>query len=108
MTYEVPAVVEQWIADRKLPRRKLAFLQREHELTIECMGSASFPIADGHSCGEVQIPQGSYWCQVVAELLDHLDPPESRTDRRQLELSKALEECNQLPADWWDEWETLN
>ena len=69
------SVVEDWIADRKLSRRKIAFLELEYQRGIEAVTeSSSFDIAGSIYCQELDLPTGSYWIQVMADLLDHLRP----------------------------------
>ena len=75
LSYE--SVVEDWIADRKLSNRKLNFLEQDHERTMQEIGLVtSFSIASSYLSDELDLPQGSYWVQVVADLLDYLAPSE--------------------------------
>jgi len=87
LSYE--SVLEDWIADRKLSNRKLNFLEQDHEQTMQEIGSVtSFSIASSYTSDELDLPQGSYWVQVVADLLDHLAPSEEGS--RLGELNKGL------------------
>ena len=87
LSYE--SVVEDWIADRKLSNRKLNFLEQDHEQTMQEIGLVtSFSIASSYLSDELDLPQGSYWVQVVADLLDHLAPSEEGS--RLGELNKEL------------------
>ena len=87
LTYE--SVVEDWIADRKLSNRKLNFLEQDHKRTMQEIGLVtSFSIASSYTSDELDLPQGSYWVQVVADLLDHLAPSEEGS--RLGELNKGL------------------
>ena len=75
LSYE--SVLEDWVADRKLSNKKLAFLEQDHERTMNEIGLVtSFSIASSYYSDELDLPQGSYWVQVVADLLDHLLPSE--------------------------------
>jgi hypothetical protein len=94
----IEEVFDAWVADRKLSRRKLAFLETAHNQTMEVMLSScglSPDVAPGGLCSELDLPQGSYWCQLVAELLDHLKPLEEQPSRL-VELNDALVELGLL------------
>ncbi len=99
MSLEIDSVVETWIADRKLPRRAVGFLKTVHNQSLESIGSgASCHIAPRSICSELDLPQGSYWVQVVAMLLDHLEPVEkvTRHPARWVEVTEALIEAGEI------------
>ena len=54
----------------------------------------SFSIASSYYSDELDLPQGSYWVQVVADLLDHLAPSEEGS--RLGELNKGLMDYGHL------------
>ena len=93
LTYE--SVLEDWVGDRKLSNKKLAFLEKDHERTMQEIGLVtSFSIASSYYSDELDLPQGSYWVQVVADLLDHLAPSEEGS--RLGELNKGLMDYGHL------------
>jgi hypothetical protein len=97
----IEEVFDAWVADRKLSRRKLAFLEEAHGRTMELMVSSSSlspDVAPGGLCSELELPQGSYWCQLVAELLDHLKPLDQAPSRLGL-LNKELVELGLLEEE---------
>jgi hypothetical protein len=94
----IKEVFETWVADRKLSRRKLAFLETVHDQTMEVLGSCSPDIADGFTCSELEMPQGSFWCELVAELLDHLKPLDEAPSRLAT-LTDALVELGHLEPE---------
>ena len=70
------SVLEDWIADRKLTRRKTAFLKQFHQQQLHgAVGDmiGFLPIAPDHICAELGLSSGCTWWSVVAELLDHLE-----------------------------------
>ncbi len=94
----IEEVFDAWVADRKLSRRKLAFLEEVHSQTMEMIGSCIPDIAGGHLCSELDMPQGSFVCQLVAELLDHLKPLEEPPSRL-VELNDSLVELGLLEEE---------
>ncbi len=87
--------MEDWVGDRKLSNRKIAFLEKDHERTMNEIGLVtSFSIASSYYSDELDLPQGSYWVQVVADLLDHLAPSEEGS--RLGELNKGLMDYGHL------------
>ncbi len=64
------SVLEDWIADRKLSRRKIAFLKQVHQMNLYGDGLPS--ICPSYFSSELDLPDGSYWSLVVADLLDFL------------------------------------
>jgi hypothetical protein len=97
MNSEVIEVLDLWVTDRQLSRRQLAFLETVHNQTMESLGSCTPGVADGNACSSLEMPQGSYWCQLVAELLDYLKPLEEPPSRL-VELNDALVELGLLEA----------
>ena len=74
------SVLEDWIADRKLSRRKIVFLKQVHQMNLYGDGLPS--ICPSYFSSELDLPNGSYWSLVVADLLDHLE----KTSKHKLEL----------------------
>ena len=100
---EVQDVVDSWIADRTLSRRKRAFLQTVVDQFLE-FGCDSPDVASDFDCGEVDLPDGHwYGIQVVASILDALDsvsesPWPSRLDQVTADLMDSGH-LNHLDAD---------
>ena len=69
-------VLDLWIADRSLSRRKLAFLKEVHQQAVNTLEFGLYipETCDQTYCAELDLPQGSDVAQVVASLLDHLEP----------------------------------
>ena len=65
------SVLEDWIADRKLSRRKIVFLKQVHQMNLYGDGLPS--ICPSYFSSELDLPDGSYWSLVVADLLDFLE-----------------------------------
>ena len=65
------SVLEDWIADRKLSRRKIAFLKQVHQMNLYGDGLPS--ICPSYFSSELDLHNGSYWSLVVAYLLDYLE-----------------------------------
>ena len=65
------SVLEDWIADRKLSRKKIAFLKQVHQMNLYGDGLPS--ICPSYFSSELDLPDGSYWSLVVADLLDFLE-----------------------------------
>lgn len=99
-TLDVSEILEHWVADRKLSRRKLAFLETVHEQTMDSSGSCSFDIAGSLLCSSLDMPKAVYTCQLVAGLLDFVKPlPNEPKHARLIELTEALVDCGQLEQD---------
>ena len=74
--WTIPELVAEWYTERELSRRKLAFLEQNHERTMQEIGLVtSFAVADGLFADELDLEKGSYWVQVQAALLDLLKGP---------------------------------
>ena len=100
MFSNVSDVVEAWIADRKLSRRNLAFLRTVFQQMTEwnCFPPyRDYQVADGLCCEELDLPRGSSWLEVIASLLDHLDPRPS-TPCRLEEVMELLEKHESDPS----------
>ena len=65
------SILEDWIADRKLSKRKIAFLKQVHQMNLYGDGLPS--ICPSYFSSELDLPNGSYWSLVVADLLDFLE-----------------------------------
>lgn len=79
-SWTVDAVLEEWLADRKLSRRKKAFLNQfhQHQLNNAAGEMMKFlPVAPAHICEALDLPNASTWAVVVAELLDFDDSEKS-------------------------------
>jgi hypothetical protein len=80
-SHDVAEIVSIWVVDRSLSRRKKAFLETIYNQFIEADGMG-IPDVMGHAyASELDLPPGSCTIQVVAALLDHLEPlpgPDSR------------------------------
>ena len=74
------SVLEDWIADRKLSRRKIAFLKQVHQMNLYGDGLPS--TCSSYFSSELDLPNGSSWSLVVADLLDHLE----KTSKHKCEL----------------------
>ena len=90
--WTIDSVFEDWIADRKVSRRKLGFLQQSYDRALESLpNTCSVDVAPRSYCEEVELPQGSYWCQVIADLLDFLKPRKFENGgSRLIEISREL------------------
>lgn len=75
MPFDTEALIDQWACGTPLSRRKIAFLEHQHERTLETMRDVvSYDIATNVLCDALDLPDGSYWCQCVAALLDQVKP----------------------------------
>jgi hypothetical protein len=100
---ELAEVVEAFLADGRLSRRKRAFLEQALDQIEDNLGAVASPdVAPGEICSGLDLDPGSYWCQVAAAVLDGQDhregKPLAQCDRlRRLEI--VLEECGHLNPD---------
>ena len=78
--WTLESIFEDWIADRKLSRRKIAFLKQFHQMNLYGDGLPS--ICPSYFSSELDLPNGSYWSLVVADLLDYLE----KTSKHKCEL----------------------
>jgi len=73
--WTVETVLEDYISERKLSRRKLAFLEQFHKHQLHgAVGDmiGFLPTAPAHICEALDLQSGCTWAGVVAELLDHI------------------------------------
>ena len=71
---DIAQVVEGWIADRQLSRRKAAFLEVSLQRSMDALPVCSLYVAPGDLAEELALPAGAYWVQLVASLLDYTRP----------------------------------
>ena len=90
--WTIESVIEDYIADNKLSRRKLAFLEQTYDRALASLRDAwSVDIARREYCEEMELPQGSYWCQVMAAALDFMSPRRHEDGGSRLtEMSREL------------------
>ena len=69
MDWTIKDVLEGWIADRKISRRKLAFLKQMHNINVASGGEPL--ICPNHISSELDLPNGSSWPDVIADFLDY-------------------------------------
>ncbi len=92
--WTIRSIFEDWIADRKLSRRKIAFLETIHSQTVNSLnyGSCSPSIAPQWMISELDGDHFIYECQCIAELLDFLKPRGESKQLREHEIFDALDE----------------
>ena len=76
MEWTVETVLEDWVANRKLSRRKIAFLEQFHQHQLHgAVGDmiGFLPTAPAHICKALDLNEGCTWWWVVAELLDFIE-----------------------------------
>ena len=78
--WTIHSIFEDWIADKKLSRRKIVFLKQVHQMNLYGDGLPS--TCSSYFSSELDLPNGSYWSLVVADLLDHLE----KTSKHKCEL----------------------
>ena len=100
-TLNVPDVLENWAAERKLLPGELAFLETAYDQTVEAIATGcSFEIAGNILCSSLDMPKAVYTCQLVAGLLDFVKPlPNEPKHARLVELTEALVDCGQLEPE---------
>ena len=104
--WTIQEVVAEWYTERELSRRKLAFLEQNHERTMQEIGLVtSFAVADGLFADELDLEKGSYWVQVQAALLDLLKGPLNGWYRAS-ELDKQLYQYEHI--DEYDDIDQFN
>jgi hypothetical protein len=95
---DVCSVVDEWIANNRLARRKKAFLETVYSQFQESGGLCSPDIAGSIYCEEANLPSGSFTIQVVAAVLDHVDPlPEPPS--RLVEVTEQLVEDGHIERE---------
>lgn len=80
MEWTPEIVLEDWIANRKLSRRKIAYLEQFHQQNLH--GAVKdmigfLPIAPAHICEAMEVPRGCSMWGVVTELLDFIESEKS-------------------------------
>jgi hypothetical protein len=81
------SVIDDYLADNKLSRRKLAWLEQVYDRALASIEAAcSIDIAGSIYCSELELPQGSYWCQCIAAALDFIKPERDSIGRSRLDL----------------------
>ncbi|AII42168.1 hypothetical protein KR100_01950 [Synechococcus sp. KORDI-100] len=105
--WDVESVCNDVIADGNLSRRKRSFLEQILKRTQETLSeTSSLDIADGFYCEEMELPRGSYWCEVIAASLDYLKPRRHQDGgSRLIELRRELMLNNLIDPE---EFEALN
>ena len=104
--WTIQELVAEWYTERELSRRKLAFLEQNHERTMQEIGLVtSFAVADGLFAEELDLQKGSFWVQVQAALLDHLKGP-IKGWYRASELDKQLYQYEHI--DEYDDIDQFN
>ena len=74
--WTIQSIIEAWIADRKISRRKHAYLRQLHEQHVyneEMQVCPIYMIAPYYICDELEIDHVSNYCYVLAEFLDFLE-----------------------------------
>ena len=101
------SIIEDYLAENKLSRRKLAYLEQEFERLMDSITEVCFlNIAGGLYCSELEIPQGSYWCQCIAAALDFLKPDRDEAGFDRLtRLNNELVLCGHIDPEDADAFE---
>ncbi len=95
----VQEVIESFIADRKLSRRKLAFLETVYNQTVtEGLHGYSPDFCSGHTAGCLDVGGAAYVIQLVATLLDFLKPLEG-PHTRLIETTEELVEAGHIERE---------
>ena len=89
---------DEWIASRRLSSRKLAFLQNAYNQVSGGLHGLALNTCGHIYCAELDLPQGSATVQVIAALLDHLDPvPEH--PRRLVQVTEAMVDADHIDRE---------
>lgn len=96
-SHDVAEVIESWVADRSLSRRKKAFLETVYSQYWETGGGCAPSVIGWYYASELDLPPGSFTIQVVAALLDHLDPQEPPA--RLVQVTEDLIEDGQISRE---------
>ena len=112
MEWTIENVLEGWISDRTISRRKRAFLKQMHEINVKSDGIPL--VCPSHISSALDLPNGSAWPYVVADLLDYLEGQEvghtvtrhklalgidlshQNIDEKKIDESKIINELNVL------------
>jgi hypothetical protein len=95
---DIAEIVSIWAADHSLSRRKKAFLETVYNQFIESDGMAVPDIAGSIYASQLDLPPGSSTIQVVAALLDHLEPLPG-PDSRLVEVTEELVEFGHISRE---------
>ena len=104
MSFDPALALDDWLATRKLSRRKLAALNEDHLRTMDALPQlARLDTAPGEYAEAAQLPQGTPWPVVVAAVLDFADPINSTGNplaapARTIELLDELVACGLMDA----------
>ena len=72
------AILDGFLFNGKVSKKKLDYLETEFDQGLQAVPEAVSLMTAGYEyCSELDLPAGSYWIQVIAELLDHLRPTNS-------------------------------
>ena len=87
--WTIKDVLEGWIADRTISRRKLAFLKQMHEINVNSEGLPL--ICPSNISRELDLPNGSTWPYVIADFLDFIEGQKvgHTVTRHKLELGSS-------------------
>ena len=71
-------ILDGFLFNGKVSKKKLDHLEKEFDQGLQAVPEAvSLMTAGSEYCSELDLQAGSYWIQVIAELLDHLRPTNS-------------------------------
>tara|TARA_B100000579_G_scaffold400139_1_gene381567 strand:- start:586 stop:894 length:309 start_codon:yes stop_codon:yes gene_type:complete len=91
-------ILDGFLFNGKVSKKKLDYLETEFDQGLQAVPKAvSLMTADSLYCQELDLQAGSYWIQVIAELLDHLRPTNDIWTRLNF-LNKALETHGHIEA----------
>ena len=92
---------DEWIASRRLSPRNLACLQNAYDQVAEGLHGCSLDTCGQIYCAELDLPPGSATVQVIAALLDQLDPlPEH--PRRLVQVTEAMVDAEHIDRETAD------
>ena len=94
----VAEVVSIWAADQTLSRRKKAFLETVYSQYWECCTGSPPDVAGSIYASQLDLPPGSFTIQVVAALLDRLEPLPG-SERRLVEVTESLVELEHISRE---------
>ena len=98
---DVIDVIDTWVADRHLSRRKLAFLRNVYDQVAGGLHGCALDTCGHIYCAELDLPPGSATVQVIAALLDQLDPlPEH--PRRLVQVTEAMVDAEHIDRETAD------
>ena len=107
MEWTIENVLEGWISDRTISRRKRAFLKQMHEINVKSDGIPL--VCPSHISSALDLPNGSAWPYVVADLLDYLEGQEVGHTVTRHKLALGIDESHQnIDAKKIDESKIIN